>query len=145
MKIINKKAKFNYKLLQKIEAGISLTGAETTCAKRSSVNLDKAHVKIINNETFLINSIFSSPNVTDPTRTKKLLLHKHQIISLLSEIKAKKLTLVPLRMYTKRNLVKVEIALAKGKKTYEKKQLLKDKQIKKSIQQELKENYKGDA
>jgi SsrA-binding protein len=141
MKIVNKKAKFNYKIKKSLEAGIVLTGAETTCAKKGSVNLQHSYAKIIKGQAYLINAIFPCINVNDKTRTKKLLLHKSQIYSLLTEIKAKKLTLIPTKMYTSNNLIKVELALAKGKKRHDKKKSLKQKDVERAIKQALKDKY----
>ncbi|BCX14426.1 MAG: SsrA-binding protein [Patescibacteria group bacterium] len=137
MKILNKKASFNYTLLDRFEAGISLTGEEIKTLKERGADLGNSYVKIINNEAFLINAnIFSEGE--DPTRSRKLLLHKREIISLESKIKAKKLTLIPVKMYNKGRRIKIELALAKPKKEFEKKETLKRQDIKREIEKELK-------
>ena len=138
MKIINKKARFSYKLFEKIEAGISLTGQEVKALRRNSADLGNSYAKIINNEVFLINANISvSNNNGNPTRTRKLLLHKKQIDSLSSKIKAKRLTLVPTKLYNKGRLIKIELALAKSKKKFEKKAILKKRDIEREIERSV--------
>lgn len=137
MKILNKKASFNYTLLERFEAGISLTGEEIKTLKERGADLGNSYAKIINNEAYLINAnIFSEKG--DSTRSRKLLLHKREIISLESKIKAKKLTLIPVKMYNKGRRIKVELALAKPKKEFEKKEALKRQDIKREVEKELK-------
>lgn len=139
MKRVNKKAKYDYKILEAIEAGISLTGQEVKAVKRGEVELEGAHVKEIDGEIYLINAnIQGGGHEYEPRRTRKLLLHKDQIVSMLSKVKGKKLTLVPLSVYTTRGLVKVEIALAKPKKKFEKRKKIKERDIKRDIERELK-------
>ena len=140
MRIINKKARFNYNLLEKFEAGISLIGAEAKALRIRGADLSSSFAKIIEDEVYLINVNIPVEGKKDynPTRSRKLLLHKDQIISLQSKIKAKKLTLVPTKVYTKGRLVKVEIALAKSKRQFEKKEAMKKKDIEREIEKELK-------
>lgn len=138
MKIINKKASFNYTLLERFEAGISLVGVEIKALRERGADLNNAFVKIINGEAYLINAnIFSEGD--NPTRSRKLLLHKREIISLENKIKAKKLTLIPTKIYNKGRHIKIEIALAKPKKQFEKKEALKRQDIKKEAERELKD------
>lgn len=136
MKIINKKARFNYKIFEKYEAGVSLSGEEVKAVKRGSVDLGQSYGKVIDGEAFLINANISINK--DSTKARKLLLHKNQITAISAKIKAKKLTLLPIRMYTKGRLIKVELALAKHKKKFEKRQSIKRKDIEKEIERELK-------
>ncbi len=140
MKIVNRKAQFNYQLIERIEAGIVLAGHEVRAVKNGRVDLATAYAKIIGDEAYLVNANIASDISGDhnPTRSRKLLLHKDQIISLKTKIKAKKLTLVPTKMYTKARLIKVEIALAKTKRKFEKKELKKRKDIEREIERELK-------
>jgi|SRR3990172_3947691 len=140
MRIINKKAKFNYNLLEKFEAGVSLIGAEAKALRIRGADLSSSFAKIIEDEVYLINVNIPVEGKKDynPTRSRKLLLHKDQIISLQSKIKAKKLTLVPTKIYNKNRLVKVEIALAKSKRKFEKKEAIKKKDIEREIEKELK-------
>src|SRR3972149_8891847 len=111
MRIINKKAKFNYNFLERLEVGISLIGAEAKALRIRGADLSSSFAKIIEDEVYLVNVNIPVEGKKDynPTRSRKLLLHKDQIISLQSKIKAKKLTLVPTKMYNKARLVKVEI------------------------------------
>jgi SsrA-binding protein len=136
MRISNKQAKFNYQILEKFEAGIVLTGKEVKAIRAGQGNISQSFAKIIDGELFLINANIAVDDRS--TRTRKLLLHKNQIITIGMKVKAKKLTLVPLKMYTKGHLVKVQLALAKLKKKYQKKQSLKKKAIEREIEQELK-------
>lgn len=140
MRIINRKAKFNYRLIERIEAGIVLAGHEVRAVKNGRVDLTTAYAKIIGDEVYLVNANIASDISGDHnfTRSRKLLLHKDQIISLKTKIKAKKLTLVPTKMYTKARLIKVEIALAKTKRKFDKKELKKKKDIEREIERELK-------
>jgi len=138
VKIINKKASFNYTLLERFEAGIALIGVEIKALRERGADLNNAFVKIINGEVYLINAnIFSESD--NPTRSRKLLLHKREIISLENKIKAKKLTLIPTKMYNKGRHIKVEISLAKPKKQFEKKEALKRQDIEKEAERELKD------
>lgn len=135
MKVFNKKAKFNYILHEKYEAGISLNGAEVKAVKRGSVDLSRSYGKIINGEAFLINANIAVGGAS--TRSRKLLLHKKQIESINAKIKAKKLTFVPIKMYTRGRLIKVEIALAKTKRNFEKRDSIRRKDIERDIEREL--------
>lgn len=141
MKIINRKANFNYQILEKYEAGIVLNGAEVKAVRHKHVNLANSHARVIDNEIYLINAAInpkSPPNAYNPTRSRKLLLHKRQILEIKRKIKAKKLTLVPTKLYTKARLIKVEIALAKSKRQHEKRDQIKKKDIEREIARELK-------
>lgn len=137
MKIINRRAKFDYELVETYEAGISLTGAEAKSVKMGHVDISQAHAKEISGEFFLINANISGENVKKPTRLRKLLLHKKEIVSLTTKAKAKRLTFVPLSIYTTRGLVKVKLALAKPKKSFSKKETIKKRDIEREVQREL--------
>ena len=136
MKILNRKAKFNYRLLERFEAGIALKGSEVKAIKRGQIDLAASYVKIINNEAYLINANIAVEE--KQTRTRKLLLKKKQIVAIGAKIKTKRLTIVPTKVYTRGRLVKVEIALAKRRKNYEKKEVIKRRDIEREIEQELK-------
>lgn len=140
MKVTNRKASFNYKLFDKYETGVSLVGGEVKAIKNSKVDLSQAYVKIIENEAYLINAQIDIPDKKNysPTRARKLLLHKKEIVSIRSKVKAKKLTIVPTKMYNKGRLIKLEIALAKYKRKHEKRQEIKKKDIDREIERELK-------
>jgi len=139
MRKINKKARFNYKLLERFEAGISLIGAEVKAIRIGHVDISNSYAKIIDNEVYLVNANISvvGKKKYNATRSRKLLLHKNQITSLKTKTKAKSLTLVPTKVYTKGRLIKVEIALAKAKRKFEKKEAIKKRDIKREIEVEL--------
>lgn len=140
MKIVNKKAYYNYQLFERIEAGISLLGSEVKAIKAGHADLTGSHVRIIGLEAYLVNArvfpySYSRPETYEENRTRKLFLHKNEIISLKSKIEGQHLTLVPISLYTIGNLIKLEIAIAKGKKEFEKKSAIKKQDIER--QQEI--------
>lgn len=142
MKIINRRARYDYNLLEKFEAGIALTGAEVKSVKAGKMSLGESFVRIRDGEAWLINAYinpypFARQEDFDSKRTRKLLLHKSQILALEQKMKQRNLTLVPVSCYTKGNKVKVEIALAKGKKKYEKKEVKKKKDLEREVEQEI--------
>jgi len=138
MLIINKKANYNYKLFERYEAGISLKGDEVKTLFSGRADLSNSYVKIINGELYLINA--NMPSISsDPQRSRKLLVHKAEITSIWSKIRQKKLTLVPTKLYNKGRKIKLEFALAKGKKEFEKRQVIKKKDIEREIEKELKD------
>lgn len=139
MRIVNKKAKFNYNLLERLETGVTLNGGEVKAIRRGNVDLSQSYAKIIQDEIYLVNANIPVEGKKDynSARSRKLLLHKDQIISIASKIKAKKLTLVATSVYTKGRLVKVEIALAKSKRKFEKKEVIKKKDVEREIEREL--------
>jgi len=140
MKVNNRKAKFNYHIHDTFEAGISLNGQEARAVRGGKVNLTNSFAKVIGDEIYLVNATI---NVADrikfsPTRTRKLLLHRRQINSINAEIKAKKLTLIPLSIYTKGRLIKAKLALSKPKKQYEKRETIRRREAEREIEKELK-------
>jgi SsrA-binding protein len=135
MKIFNKRAKFNYILDEKFEAGIVLSGDEVKAFRHGAVDITHSFGKITENEAYLINANFAVEK--DQTRPRKLLMHKKEIISIDIKIKAKKLTFVPTKMYTKHGNIKVELALGKGKKKFEKKESIKRADIERNAEKEL--------
>jgi SsrA-binding protein len=141
MEITNKKAGFNYILEpERIEAGISLTGAEAKSLRSGRGDLSNSYAKIIEGEVYLVNANIPCPELShrDPIRSRKLLLHRGEIISLITRLRAKKLTLVPLKLYTKGHLVKLKLALGHSKRKFEKREDIKKKDIKRELEQELK-------
>ena len=140
MQILNRKAKFNYFLYERLEAGISLLGGEARAVRSGKVDLSQSYVKLIDNQAFLVNANIPIEGKKDyeSTRSRKLLLHKDQIVSFKTKIKSKRLTVVPVRMYNKGRLLKVEIALAKSKRKFEKKEAIKRKDIEREIEEEFK-------
>ena len=144
MHISNKKAFFDYTIIERIEAGVSLMGAEVKSLKAGHAQLDGSFVRIIGSEAYLVNAqifpfIYARPEGYEPRRTRKLLLHKKELLSLKSKIDGANLTLIPLSWYTKGPLVKLEVGLAKGKKQYEKR----DAKRRKDQKRELDRQFRG--
>ena len=139
MKTINKKARFNYNLFERFETGIVLVGAEVKAIRKGGINLNNSYAKIIEKEVYLINASIpvEGKKNYDPSRARKLLMHKKEILSLQTKVQAKRLTLVPVSVYTKRGLVKIGIALAKSKREFQKKELKKRRDIERDIEREL--------
>lgn len=134
MRIKNKKAFYNYEISDTFEAGIVLTGAEVKSVRKGRVNLGDAFVKVLNGELWLINGDiskyeFSSDEFYDPTRTRKLLVKKREILKIEAKLKQKRMTLIPVGMYLTRNRVKVEVGYGKGKREYDKKERIKKKDL----------------
>ncbi|HVA96784.1 MAG TPA: SsrA-binding protein SmpB [Candidatus Acidoferrales bacterium] len=143
MKITNRKASFDYQLLDRFEAGINLLGAEVKAVREGHVDLTGSFVRILGNEAHLVNANifpyeYARPESYDSRRTRKLLLHKKEIISLKSKMDGSNLTIVPVSLYTKHGLIKIELALAKSKKKFDKKEAIKRRDIDRDTQQELK-------
>ncbi len=133
-KITNRRARYDYQLLKKFEAGIVLAGPEVKSVKAGHIKLAASFVRIYDGEIWLHNAhispyAFADNRDYEPTRTRKLLLHKKELINLERQIKEKKLTIVPVSCYTKHRKVKLEIALARGKKQYEKREAIKRRDI----------------
>jgi len=144
---VNRKATHEYEIVEKYEAGISLLGSEVKSAREGNVNIKDAYVDLRSGEAILLNAHISTyPNAGDnnhePLRNRKLLLHKQELKKLVKKTTQRGFTVIPLRMYfTKKGLIKVEIALGKGKHSYDKKQALKERDQKRDMARELK-NYK---
>ena len=140
MKIIlkNKKASFNYFILDKYEAGIELKGVEVKSIYNKKVSLDESYVSISKGEVWIVNmhvSPYEQGNRynQDPLRKIKLLLHKKEILKISTKIKKEGLTIIPTMVYWSGRKIKVEIGLAKGKKLHDKRESLKKKEIKKDM------------
>jgi SsrA-binding protein len=133
----NRKAFHNYEILERLEAGIALNGHEVKSARKSNISIMEALIKFDKGEAFLQNSYIApyeqmSTHVTnyDAKRLRKLLLHKNEISKFFAKVKEKGLTALPLEVYvSSKGKIKVLIALAKGKKTYDKKEAIKKKDI----------------
>jgi len=140
----NKRAHFDYELQDKYEAGLVLTGGETKSSKMGHISLKGSFVTIHESELYLTNATisrypFTDPLIAyDPTRSRKLLVKKSEIKSLIGKLHIKGLTLVPLRVYTKRRLVKLEFAVAKGKKAHDKRSDIAKNESKRNIERALK-------
>jgi len=143
----NKKAYFTYQILEKFEAGISLIGQEVKSIKTRGVNLAGSYVVIKNSEAFWIGARISPyqpknvPPDYNPERSRKLLLKKSEIKYLIGKAKQKGLTLIPLRVYTKRGKIKLEFGIARGKKKVDKRELIKKREIEREIRKAMKEKF----
>jgi SsrA-binding protein len=139
----NKKAYHEFFIEEKFEAGVVLTGTEVKALRLGNANLNDAFAQVRSGEAF-INNLHISPyefgnrENHESDRTRKLLLHKKEIIKLFSKIREQGYTLIPLRLYFKSGMVKAELGLAKGKKLYDKREDLKQKDHKREIAQALK-------
>lgn len=143
MKITNKRAFFDYELRDHFEAGINLYGSEVKAIRLGHADLTGSHARVVGSEAYLINAKilpyqYARPEGYDEKRTRKLLLHKKEIISLKSKLDGEKLTLVPLSFYEKHGFIKVELALGKGKKQFDKRKALKKKQLQRDMEIEAK-------
>ncbi len=141
--IENKKATFNYHILEKMEAGLVLSGQEVKSLKEKKGSLFGSFVSIKNGECYLVNCNippYQPKNVSskyDPKKSRKLLLKKKEIAKLIGKMKEKGISLIPLRIYTKKNLIKLEFAVAKGKKKHDKREAIKKREIDRSIKREI--------
>ncbi len=142
---VNKRARYDYEILDTFEGGLVLTGPEVKSAKNGRMQLKGAFVHIRDGEAWLVNSFIAKygpagaqPNY-DPNRNRKILLHKRQINKLIGKSKAEGLTLVPLKVYTKRDLIKIEIGIGKGKKAHDKREAIKKRDVDRQIRQKMKE------
>ncbi len=130
---LNKRARFEYHLEERFEAGISLLGWEVKALRAGNINFSESHVLLRRGEAFLFGCVIqpltsASTHVdADPMRTRRLLLHKRELDSLIGQVERKGYALVPTAMYWKKGKVKVEIALAKGKKQHDKRRTEKDR------------------
>lgn len=141
MRIVNRNVFRNYHILERIEAGIKLTGVEVKSIRASRVNLSKSFAKIQNEEAYLINMYIphtqTSAKNYDPARSRKLLLHKDQIKSLTGKLSAGKMALVPVAIYEKNNLFKIELGLAKSKREFDKRRATAARDHIRRVEQEL--------
>ncbi len=134
----NKKARFNYEIIEKIEAGISLKGTEVKSVRNKNVSIGESYAQIKNNEVFLHNlhiSPYEQGNREnhDPIRVRKLLLHKQEIKKLVSKIQLKGLSLVPLSIYLKKGKIKIELAVGRGKRLVDKRESMKKRAVDREI------------
>ena len=139
----NKKAYFDYFIEEKYEAGVALHGTEVKSIRMGKCSIKESYIKIENGEVFIYGmhiSPYEKGNIfnKDPMRVKKLLMHKYEINKLNGKLQQKGLTLVPLQVYLKGGLVKVEVGLARGKKLYDKRESLAKKDMKREAEKEFK-------
>ncbi len=142
----NRKAYHDYFIEETYEAGISLLGTEVKSLREGRVNLKDSYAIIKDNEVFLLNchiSPYSHGNIQnhDPIRTRKLLLHRKEISKLWGKLSQRGFTLVPLNIYFKKGKAKVEIGLCKGKRQYEKRETIKEKEARREIQRHLRRKH----
>ncbi|MFN8634671.1 MAG: SsrA-binding protein SmpB [Chloroflexota bacterium] len=144
----NRRAFHEYEILDSVEAGIALTGTEIKSVRLGKVNLRDSYARVQNGEVLLYNmhvSPYDQGNIWnhEPTRTRKLLLHRKEIGRLAEQSQAQGLTLVPLRMYAKRGHAKVEIAVARGKRQYDKRVAIAEREMKRELDRVVKEAFAG--
>ena len=134
MEINNRKARFDYEILDTYETGIVLTGTEIKSIKNGKANLKDSYAIVRNNEVFLLNmhiSPYEQGNIFnhEETRTRKLLLHKKEILKIRDKVTLEGVTLIPLKLYFKNGKAKIELGLAKGKKTFDKRESIKKRDM----------------
>ena len=135
MEVINRKANHDYFIKDRYEVGIELKGTEIKSIRKGSVNINDAYARIKNDEVFLTNMYIAKYDEGnrfnhDERRERKLLLHKNEIIKINHIITTNRYTLIPLKLYFKKNKVKIELGVCQGKKLYDKRESLKEKDIK---------------
>lgn len=140
----NRKARHDYEILDTYEAGLVLTGSEIKSIRAGRVNLREGYVQPRDGEMWLLNTHIASYDQAghfghDPLRPRKLLLHRKEIDRIASEVQEKGLTIIPTVMYLTRGIAKVEIAIARGKKKYDKRQTLREKDSKRQIERALRQ------
>lgn len=140
---LNRKARHEYFVQETVEAGIELVGTEVKSIRQGNVNLKDAWADVKNGEVFVLNmhvSPYEKGNIfnRDPLRTRKLLLHKREIRKLEQQMKTKGLTLIPLALYFKNSNVKVELGVCKGKKLYDKRATMAERDARRDIDREMK-------
>ena len=143
MEIINRQANHNYFITDTYETGIALTGTEIKSIRNGKCNIKDSYAIIKNNEVYLLNAhiaLYEQGNIFnhEETRTRKLLLHKKEILKLNNKVNLEGYTLIPLKIYFKNGLAKVSLGVCKGKHTYDKKETLKENDIKRELAKENK-------
>ncbi len=147
IEIKNRQANFNYEITDTFEVGIVLKGTEIKSIRNGAANLKDSYAIIKETELFLLNmhiSQYKQGNIFnhDETRTRKLLMHKKEIIKLNNSLTTEGYTLIPLKLYLKRGKAKILLGLAKGKKNYDKRQTIKERDIMREMQKEHKEYFR---
>ncbi len=138
MRIENRQARYDYEILEKFEAGINLLGPEVKSIRENEISLNESFVHMRDGQAYLVNAHIhpyqNSALSISPTRTRKLLLHKKELTHLNSKIAATGLTLIPLVLYNKGNIFKLEVALAKGKKKWDKREAIKKQTMNREVE-----------
>ena len=142
----NKKVYRDYEIIEEIEAGIELLGGEVKSIKNGAISLKDSFVKFEASEAFILNLYiapykYSGGTSYDPERKRKLLLKKREIKRLIGKVKERGLTIVPVKVYLKGRWIKILLALVRGRKKYEKRRIIKEREIKREIERELKKRY----
>ena len=143
MEILNRKARYDYEIEETYEAGIVLTGTEIKSIREGKVNIKDSYGIIKNGEIYLLNTHISQYKEGnrfnhEEDRTRKLLLHKREILKLRDKLEKDGYTIIPLKIYFVKNKAKVQLGLAKGKKNYNKKEAIKERDIKREMEKSLK-------
>jgi len=144
---VNRRAHYQYAVEETLEAGIVLTGTEIKSIRAGRVNLAEAYARIDHGEAWLIGAHIApyeqgNRNNHEPTRVRKLLLHRDQIAELLGRTKAKGFTLVPLRLYIRGGLAKLELGIAKGKQAHDKRRVIAERDARRELDRTTKERIK---
>ncbi len=143
MVCVNRRARFDYIIEESFEAGLRLVGSEVKSLRAGKAHLNDSYGRIGKGKAFLLKAHISPYGAAsglnhEPNRTRKLLLHKREILRLTGKVKERGLTLVPLRIYFKDGRAKVELALARGKKTYDKRDSIRRKEVRREVERSLK-------
>lgn len=138
VQIQNKKAFFDYEIIENFDAGIVLTGDEIKAIRAKRVNITGSYVKVINNEVFWIGGNFNMGE-SDNQRTKKLLLHEDEIKRLAGKSQERGYAIIPIKLYIKRGFAKLEIGLGKGKKEFDKRATLKKREQEREVDRKIKQ------
>ena len=146
MEVKNREAYFNYEVLDTIEVGVVLKGTEIKSIRNAHVSLDNSYAVIKNDEVYLLNTFikqYKEGNIYnhDESRSRKLLLHKKEIKKLKDAIEKERMTLIPLKLYFVKNKVKILIGVCRGKKNYDKRESLKEKDLKRNLEKRGKYEY----
>ena len=146
MEVKNRKAYFNYEVLDTIEVGVVLKGTEIKSIRNAHVSLDNSYAVIKNDEVYLLNTFikqYKEGNIYnhDESRSRKLLLHKKEIKKLKDAIEKERMTLIPLKLYFVKNKVKILIGVCRGKKNYDKRESLKEKDMERNLEKRGKYEY----
>lgn len=144
---VNRRARHEYAVEETLEAGIALTGTEIKSIRAGRANLAEAYARIERGEAWLIGAHIApyeqgNRNNHEPTRTRKLLLHRDQIAELIGRTQAKGFTLVPLRLYIRNGMAKLEIGVARGKKAYDKRRTIAERDARRELERATKERVR---
>jgi len=140
----NKKAYYDFEIIEKVECGIALLGWEVKSIRQGNITLRDAYAKIINSELWMVGGHISPFKqggqfvAEDPIRSRKLLINKKELKRLIGKTEEKGLTIIPLRLYLKGNLFKLEVGLARSKKSFDKRRTIKEKELKREMERAVK-------